>query len=272
MEVEIEIVLKRLSLHLAPNLHSSQLPQIRLHIISCEDLAKHVLAVEVGKDIVQHFGVIHYELRPLGRSSIEVYVRKGLSYLPYQDAAQLLYCGLFMALEVLSDAVELIDRHSGCQAGEDVEEEAEAQRVEGEMLSRYVFCLDLSQLDRTAQDDQLMARSVIGFEQFVNFDADFIGDEGIELGKVHIILYDFQQEKERFCDLISASLDDDLTSNNPKISHNFSLPTEHAILLHAIDEDTAFEVIGDVVAEGVRFVACMEGEVRLRLSDSPVMR
>jgi hypothetical protein len=221
---------------------------------------------------VQHFGVIDYELGALGRRGIEVYVRKGLSYLPHQDAAQLLYCGLLVALQVLPDAVELIDRRSGCEAGEDVEEETETERVEGEMLSSYVFCLDLAQLDRTAQDDQLMAGGVIGFEQFANFDADFIGNEGIELGEMHVILDNFQQQEECFCDLVSASLDDDLAPDDPEISHSLSLPTEHAILLHAIDEDTAFEVVADVVAEGVRSVACMEGEVRLRLSDSPVMR
>jgi hypothetical protein len=74
---------------------------------------------------------------------------------------------------------------------------------------------------------------------------------------VHIVLNDFQQEKQGFCDLVGTSLDNYFTSDYAKIAHNLSLPTYYAVLLHAVDEDTTFEVTGDVLAESVSFVACM---------------
>lgn len=85
----------------------------------------------------------------------------------------------------------LVDLDSFGDAVHYVDDEAEAEGVEGEVTGRYVFCFYLLQLYSTSEDDQLVADYVVVLQELVDLYPDLLANEGIELGDMKVVLYYF---------------------------------------------------------------------------------
>lgn len=164
MEVEVDVVLHRLSLQLGSYFNRTQLGQVGAQVVSGEDEGESVAGVEIGEDVMQNFGVVDNELSALGRSAVKVDVWQCLVDLSYQDAAQLLDGGLFVCLDVVADALVFVEGDTLCDSGQQVEEEAEAERVKCQVLGSDVLGAYALEFDCASKDDQLMARGIVGLK------------------------------------------------------------------------------------------------------------
>jgi hypothetical protein len=122
------------------------------------------------------------------------------------------------------------------------------------MLGCNVFRFNFLQFDCPAHNDELVTGGVVRSHQFIYFHPHFFLGEGVKLSEMHVILNDFQQQKERLADLVRVRADDDVTPDDAKVAHELVL--EYAGLsTHSIDENTGFEVVRHIMANRVVFIA-----------------
>ncbi len=185
---------------------------------------------------MENLSIIHDELCALCWCCVQVDIRKGLVYFGCEDAIQLLEDALLMLEDLFTDLLLLVYLYSFGNAVHYVDYEAQAERIQGEVTSRYVLCFYLLQFNCAAQDDQLITDRIIVLEELVYLDSYLLGYKGIELCYMQIILYNLHQQKQSLRNFIHLILHDNLISNNPKIANNFITIIHDTLLLQTINK------------------------------------
>lgn len=174
-----------------------------------------------------------------------------------------------MGLELSPEFLLVGDRDALGDAVDDEEEEAEAERVESQVLGCDVFGLYPPEFHRSSEDDQLVAGSIVSPHQFG--DPRPYLSKGVQLSELQVILQHLEQQQERLSDLVGPALDDDLAADDAEVAHLASLLLQQGVGGESIDEDAGLEVDARVGPQ-VAAVACIGLALRLRFSDSPVIR
>lgn len=156
---------------------------------------QHVLLIKVTQNVMQYLCTINNSLSPLRGNRSQVNIRQSLSDLTTQYTRQFLHDTLIMLQQILFDLRLFMNGHSFSNTLNNVQQKGQTKGVQSQMPCSDGFTLNFSQLHSQPLHNQLMTLSVVGPDQFMNFNPHLLLSEGIKLPHMHIILNNLQQQQ-----------------------------------------------------------------------------
>jgi hypothetical protein len=157
-------------------------------------LTQDVFLVEFDEDVVKVLCVVYDGFGALAWDIAEIDLGEGLTVLGAENAGQSFNDVLLVAEEVGFDFFFFVDGYSIADALDDIEEESEAEGVEGQVAGSDGLGLDFVEFDCASEEDKLVAGGVVGPKEFEDLEAGFFAEKGVELYEVQVVFDELEDE------------------------------------------------------------------------------
>ena len=144
---------------------------------------------------MEFFGIGDDGFCPFRWNLIQDYVGKRRCVLGVEDGGQSFDDVLFVVGDVSSYFLFLVDGYSVFDAVDDVEEEGEAEGVEGQVPGCNGLSFNFVEFDRPCQEDELMADGVIAAHELVYLQPCFGSNGGVELHQMHVVFNKLEKKQ-----------------------------------------------------------------------------